>query len=255
MSRITASITADLLKNKAILIYCLLLALLGWGLFLMESHPEKVILALLQVTLIVLPLITGVFATMYYYNSAEFIQLLLVQPVRRGKIILGLFLGLTIGFMISFFLGIGLPLVLFYPDTSSLFLIVAGALLSVIFTSLALLVAVYQKDKARSMGVVLLLWAFFAFVFEGIQLMFMYQFSDYPIEGIMLWSTFLNPVSIARILVVMHTDAAALLGLSGAIFQDVFGSMKGACMAILAMLLWAGLPFLLVYKKFGRKDF
>lgn len=255
MSHITKSITIDLMKNRAILFYCLLIALMGWGLFLMESQPEKSILALLQLTLIVIPLITSVFTTVYYYNSAEFVQLLLIQPVRRGRIFSSLYQGLTFGFVISYMLGVGLPLVIFYPTTSSIFLVIAGVSLSVIFTSLSLFVSVVQTDKARSIGIVLLIWAFFAFIFEGIQLLLMYQYADYPLEIPILCITFLNPISLARILVVMQTEAAALMGLSGAVFKDFFGSLNGAFAVFITLFTWASIPYYLAYRKFIKKDF
>lgn len=255
MSSISSSIALDLLKNKAILIYGLLLAVLGWGMFFIESHPEKTILSLLQITLIVVPLMTGVFATIYYYNSAEFIQLLLIQPVKRSRIIRGIFVGLTSGFILSFLLGIGFPLLLFYPTIASLYLIISGILLSVAFTGIVLWVSIHQQDKARSMGIVLLLWIFFAFIFDGILLWVMYQLADYPIEQGILAATFLNPISIARILVVMQTEAAALLGLSGAIFQDFFGSLKGSIIAISVLLIWGILPYYFIRKKFLKRDF
>lgn len=255
MNRISWSIAADLLKNKAIIIYCFVLALFGWGMFLLETQPEKTILALLQVTLIILPLVTSVFATMYYYNSAEFIHLLLIQPIKRSKIITGIFVGLISGFIISYLLGIGLPLLLFYPTMASLYLIISGILLSIIFTSIALLVSTYQQDKARSMGIILLLWVFFAFVYDGIQLLIMYQLAEYPIEEGILMATFLDPVSIARILVVMQTEAAALLGLSGAIFQDFFGSLKGGLIAIFILIVWGIVPYIFTRRKFLKRDF
>lgn len=255
MRNISVNIAIDLLKNKAILIYGLLLVVLGWGLFLIESQPEKTILALLQITLIVIPLMTGVFATIYYYNSSEFIQLLLIQPIHRSRIIWGIFIGLTSGFILSFIFGIGLPLLVFYPTMASVYLILAGLLLSVIFTGLALWVSTHQQDKARSMGVVLLLWIFFTFIFDGILLWVMYQLAEYPIEQSMLITTFFNPVSIARILVVMQTEAAALLGLSGAIFQDFFGSLRGSTWAIIALLIWSIVPYCFVRRKFLKRDF
>lgn len=255
MNNISWSIALDLLKNRAILIYGIVLAMLGWGMFLVESQPEKTILALLQVTLIILPLVTSVFATMYYYNAAEFIHLLLIQPVRRGKIIRGVFAGLSGGFVLSYLLGVGLPLLLFYPTAASLYLIAAGVLLSVVFTGIALWVSTHQQDKARSMGIVLLLWVFFAFIYDGAQLLIMYQLAEYPIERSILWATFFNPVSIARILVVMQTEAAALLGLSGAIFQDFFGSFRGSFMAVLVLLVWGIVPYIFSRRKFLKKDF
>lgn len=255
MRNISSSIAFDLLKNKAILIYGLLLAVLGWGMFLIESQPEKTILALLQITLIVVPLMTAVFATIYYYNSAEFIQLLLIQPVPRSKIIWGVFVGLTSGFILSFLLGIGLPLLLFYPTIASLYLITSGILLTIIFTGIALWVSTRRQDKARSMGIVLLLWIFFTFIFDGILLWLMYQLAEYPIEQSILSATFFNPVSIARILVVMQTEAAALLGLPGAIFQDFFGSIKGSVIAVFALLLWSIIPYYFIRQKFLKRDF
>jgi len=255
MHNISWSIALDLLKNKAIIIYCLVIAALGWGMFLLESQPEKAILALLQVTLIIVPLITSVFATMYFHQSAEFIHLLLIQPVNRVKIIRGVFVGLASGFILSYLLGIGLPLLLFYPTLASLFLTIAGILLSIIFTGIALWVSTHQQDKTRSMGIVLLQWVFFAFVYDGMQLLVMYQLADYPIEQSILWATFLNPISIARILVVMQTEAAALLGLSGAIFQDFFGSLKGSLIAIFVLFVWGVVPFIFTRMKFLTRDF
>lgn len=255
MNKIISNITLDLFKNKAILIYGVLLAVLGWGLFVLESQPEKVILAILQVNLVFLPLVTSVFATIYFYNSAEFIQLMLIQPIKRSRIIWGIFAGLNFGFIVFYLLGIGLPLLIFYPTPASVFLIASGVLLSTIFTGIALLVSTHQQDKSRSMGIVLLIWAFFSFIFDGIQLFVIYQFAEYPIEKGILASTFLNPVSISRIIVVMQTEASALLGLSGAVFKDFFGSIAGAVISISTLVVWAVVPYVFIRRKFLSRDF
>ncbi|HKL04089.1 MAG TPA: hypothetical protein VJ911_10445 [Cryomorphaceae bacterium] len=255
MNKIISNITLDLFQSKAILIYGILLAVLGWGLFVLESQPEKVILAILQINLVVLPLITSVFATIYFYKSSEFIQLLLIQPIKRSRIIWGFFSGLNLGFIACYLLGIGLPLLIFYPTLASGLLIVSGLFLSVIFTGLALLVSTHQQDKSRSMGIVLLIWAFFSFIFDGIQLWVIYQFAEYPIEEGILASTFLNPVSISRIIVVMQTEASALLGLSGAVFKDFFGSMVGAIISIATLVVWTVLPYIFIRKRFLSRDF
>lgn len=254
MLKISTSILKDLLKNKAIIIYFLLLSAMGWGIFSLESQPEKAILALLQVTLFVLPLVTMVFASIYYYNSMEFILLLLAQPIKRSSMIGGLYLGLSGGFAAAFFAGVGLPLLVFYPGMESLFLIVAGLLLTFVFTALALLISARIQDKARGMGVSLIVWAFFAFIFDGLLLLLMYQLSDYPIERPVLVLSFLNPVDIARILVIMKTEASAMLGLSGVVFQEFFGSVKGVIASVAALLAWTLLPFFTAKRIFSRKD-
>lgn len=254
MQNISRIFFQDLLKNKVVVGYTLLMAVIGWGMFLIESQPQKVILTLLQVTLMVLPLMTVVFATIYYYNSQEFVLMLLSQPIHRKRIIRGLFSGLSQAFSLAYLLGIGLPLIVFYPTYESVFLLISGVFLSVIFTAIALWTSTMFRDKARGMGVALVIWAFFAFVYDGLLLLFMYQFSDFPIEKVVLVLSFFNPVDIARILVIMKTEASAMLGLSGAVFQNFFGSSAGAYISIFVMLIWVLLPFKLASRKFIRKD-
>ena len=254
MHRISHIIFQDLLKNKVVVGYLLLLSVIGWGMFMIESHPQKVILTLLQVTLIVLPLMTVVFATIYYYNSQEFVLMLLSQPIHRKKLFRGLFQGLSLAFALAYLVGIGLPLLIFYPSAESIFLLSTGLFLSLIFTAIALWTSTKFHDKARGMGVALVIWAFFTFVYDGLLLLFMYQFSDFPIEKVVLVLSFFNPVDIARILVIMKTEASAMLGLSGAVFQNFFGSSTGVYISAAVLLLWIVIPFALARRKFIRKD-
>ncbi|NJC26981.1 ABC transporter permease subunit [Neolewinella antarctica] len=254
MLNISKIIIWDLWKNKAVIAYGILMLTIGWGVFAIEDQPEKAVLSLLRIILFVQPLVTLLFAGMYYYNSQEFILLLAAQPVRRNTLFFGVFAGLTAVFTLIFLLSIGLPVLLFSPNVEGLSLLFAGALLIFIFTALALLVSVYFADKARGLGFALLLWAFFAFVYDGLLLLFMYQLADYPIERPVLGLLFFNPVDVARIFVISKTEASALLGLSGAVFQDFFGAMKGTVISGCVLATWALVPLSLAYRKFNRKD-
>lgn len=254
MFNISKIIVRDLWKNKAVIAYGILMLTFGWGIFAIEDQPEKAILSLLRIILFVQPLITLLFAGMYYYNSQEFILLLAAQPIRRQTLFLGIFAGLSFVFTLIFLLSIGLPVLLFSPNVEGLSLLLAGGLLIFVFTALALLVSVHFTDKARGMGFALLVWSFFAFVYDGLLLLFMYQLADYPIERPVLGLTFLNPVDVARIFVISKTEASALLGLSGAVFQNFFGSFRGAITAVMVLLIWVSVPFALAYRKFNRKD-
>lgn len=254
MYSISKIIIQDLWKNKAVIVYGLLMLVLGWGIFAIEDQAEKAVLSLLRIILFVQPLITLLFAGVYYYNSQEFLLLLAAQPIKRNTLFMGVFVGLATVFTLIFLLSVGGPILLFSPTLEGLALLAGGGLLIFVFTALALLVSVYCNDKARGMGFTLLLWSFFAFVYDGLLLLFMYQFAEYPIERPVLGLTFFNPVDIARIFVISKTEASALLGLSGAVFQNFFGSIAGAVAAITALLAWVGIPFGLAYRKFNRKD-
>jgi Cu-processing system permease protein len=78
-----------------VLAYTLFLAILSWSSFALEDNSAKGILTILNVILFTVPLVSILFATIYLYNSAEFIELLLSQPIKRGKIWISLFLGLS----------------------------------------------------------------------------------------------------------------------------------------------------------------
>jgi Cu-processing system permease protein len=196
-----------------------------------------------------------VFTAIYLYNAAEFIILLLSHPIGRSTVFGSFFLCLILAFVLGFVSGICLPLFIYYPSAESLFLAIGGLFLIIIFTSFGFFISVSNKDKARGLGVVLLLWALFAFIYDGILIYFMYQFSDYPIEKPVLFLTFINPIDIARILVIMKTDASAMLGLSGAVFQKFFGSDLGMVISVSILIVWSILPLTFAWRRFSRKDF
>jgi len=254
MPKVSQYIISDLFRNRLIQGYVLLLASVGWGIFMLESQPEKALLIIMQVTLFALPLIAIVFATVYFYNSQDFVVLLLAQPIARSTVIGGFYLGLCGAFVAGFLLSVGLPLLLFYSTPESIMLLLAGGLLIFIFVAIALFISTLVPDKARGMGLTLLLWAFFAFVYDGLLLFFMYYFGEYPIEPGVLTLSFFNPIDIARITIIMKTEASALLGLSGAIFRNFFGSTLGVLASLTALLTWTVVPFFLVKYSFARKD-
>lgn len=254
MWKVSYFILGDLIRNRVVLGYVVLLSVIGWGTFALESQPEKALLVLMQVTLLALPLIVMIFATIYYYNSLEFILLILAQPIARSTVITSIFTGLMVAFSLGFLLGMGLPLVIFYPSNESGLLILSGILLTMLFIAIALYVSTLMRDKSKGMGLALLLWAFFSFIFDGTMLFLMYQFADYPIEkGVLVLSLF-NPIDIARILVIMKTEASAMLGLSGAVFRDFFGSSTGVLVSVGTLIIWVIVPFWLARKRFLRKD-
>ncbi len=104
MNRIIKIILQDILKNKIVLGYTLILAILSWSSFALEDNSAKGLLTILNVILFTVPLVSILFSTIYLYNSSEFIELLLSQPVKRQKIWLSLFIGLSFfhGFLFPF---------------------------------------------------------------------------------------------------------------------------------------------------------
>ncbi|WP_321538509.1 hypothetical protein [Flavobacterium piscinae] len=104
MNRIIKIILTDILKNKIVLVYTIVLSLLSWSAFGLEDNSAKGLLTILNVILFTVPLVSILFTTIYLYNSSEFIELLLSQPIKRNKIWQSLFFGLSASMVLAFLL-------------------------------------------------------------------------------------------------------------------------------------------------------
>src|SRR5687768_4960905 len=88
MVRVIKYVFYDLLRTRFILLYTAFLFVSTFAMFQIDSDAAKVVLSLLNIVLMVVPLISVVFTTIHFYNSYEFIELMLAQPVNRKVIFL-----------------------------------------------------------------------------------------------------------------------------------------------------------------------
>jgi Cu-processing system permease protein len=127
-------------------------------------------------------------------------------------------------------------------------------MLTLVFVSLAFLASMLTRDKARAIGMALFLWLYFSLIYDGFVLWMVYSFSDYPLEKITLALIALNPVDLARIMMLLQLDIAALMGYTGAFYQDFFGSSLGIIFSSGTLLFWMALPLLAALRVFNKKD-
>lgn len=254
MKQLIKIILVDILKNKIVIAYTLIIAILAWSSFLLEDNTSKGLLTILNIILFTVPLVSILFATIYIYNSLEFIELIVSQPVKRSRIWISLFIAVTTALVISFLIGAGLPLLIYSSNFVGFMMLVVGTLITLVFTALAFLSSILTRDKARGIGLAILTWLFFALIFDGIVLFLLFQFSDYPIENAMVGITALSPIDLARIQILLHLDVSAMMGYTGAIFKDFFGTQTGLFISFFLLILWTIIPFLFSLKKFNSKD-
>ncbi|MCB0714877.1 MAG: ABC transporter permease subunit [Chitinophagaceae bacterium] len=255
MIKLSKYVLYNILKSKIIIAYTLFLFIVATGLFQMEANSSKAILSLLNIILIVLPLVSLIFTTIHYYNSYEFIELMLSQPLSRKRVLLSEFSGVCFSLVMAFCIGVGIPVLLFATDVSiGISLILIGIFLSIIFTSFAFYTSVNARDKARGIGTALLLWFYFTLIYDGIILLILFTFSDYPLENFTLVMAALNPIDLGRIFIMLKMDSSAMMGYTGALFKDFFGSSSGMAFTFGCMILWAAVPLLLALRKFRKKD-
>jgi len=254
MKKIIKYVMTDILRNRIILLYTVFLSVASFSMFSLEDNASKGLLSLLNIILIIVPLVSIIFSTIYIYNSAEFIELLVSQPLKRKTIWLSSFAGLAASLSFAFLAGAGIPIMIYQGNSIGLMMIAMGILLSIIFVAIAMLAAVKTRDKAKGIGVAILLWLYFSLLFDGLVLFLLFQFADYPLEKPMIGATALNPVDLGRIMILLRMDVSAMMGYTGAIFKDFFGTYTGVLFSFSVMFLWIVVPVWLSTRKFNRKD-
>lgn len=254
MARVVKYVFYDLLRTRFILAYTLFLLLSTIALFQLDSDSSKVILSLMNIALMVVPLISVVFTTIHFYNSYEFIELMLAQPVNRSVIFLGEYFAVALSLCFAFVAGVGIPMVAYGVAFQGFTLLYSGIMLTLVFVSLAFLAAVLTRDKAKAIGVALLFWFYFSLIYDGLVLWIIYSFSDYPLEKITLALIAFNPIDLARILILLKLDISALMGYTGAFYKEFFGSNVGWIFSTALLSGWIIIPIALARKIFKQKD-
>ena len=250
----------DLMRSRWSYVYFAFYLLLGVVLLFLNNDLSKAVITLMNVIIVLVPLIGTIFGVMYYYNSKEFTELLLAQPLKRSSIFLGQYLGVAISLSMSLILGLGIPFVFYGLFMSNAIwdfslLLITGTFLTLIFTALAFNIALSNENRIKGFGYAILLWLFMAIIYDGIFLMSLIIFSDYPLDKLSLIGTMLNPIDLSRTLILLKLDISALLGYTGAVFKQFFGTNLGLIVSFVALTLWVVLPVLRITMKANNKDF
>lgn len=250
----------DLMRSRWSYVYFLFYLALGFVLLFLNNDVSKAIITLLNIIIVLTPLIGTIFGVMYYYNSREFTELLLAQPIKRSTIFLGQYVGVALSLSLSLVIGLGIPFVLYGVFQSTeifnfISLLVVGAFLTFIFVALAFNIALSNENKIKGFGYAILVWLFLAVIYDGIFLITLVMFQEYPLDNLSLFATIFNPIDLSRILILLKLDISALLGYTGALFQRFFGTNLGMVSAFAMLTLWVIFPILRILVVSKKKDF
>lgn len=251
---------SDLLRSRWSYVYFLFYLVLGFVMLFLNHDLSKGVITMMNVIVVLVPLIGTIFGVMYYYNSREFTELLLAQPIRRSTIFLGQFLGVALSLTMCLVLGLGIPYLAYGLSRSDAIwdfasLILIGALLTFIFTALAFNMAIANENRIKGFGYAILTWLFMAVIYDGLFLMALIAFEQYPLDNFSLVATVFNPIDLSRLIILLKLDISALLGYTGAVFKQFFGTQLGLITSVITLILWSILPVVSFVRMGGRKDF
>ncbi len=254
MLKIVKYVIKDIIRSRIVIAYALILLAASFGLFNLGGDVSKGLIGMLSLVLLVVPLVCLVFGTIHFYNSYEFIELLASQPLKRRTLLLGELLGVAGALSGALLFGAGLPILLYAASATGFALLGVGLILTLVFVSLAFLGAVATRDKARGVGMAMMLWFYFALLHDGMMLLIMFAFEDYPLEKPTMTMIALNPIDLGRVIILLQMDVSALMGYTGALMKDLLGTTAGITFGMGILFLWILVPLSLALWIFRRKD-
>ena len=249
----------DVVRSRWVLATGVFFLLATDGLLRFGSGGAAALLAVGSLVLLVVPLVSILFGTVYLYHAREFTALLLAQPVTRRQLFTAQFGGLTIPLAVALLIGIATPFAVHGlpagASGASLATVVGLACaLAVVFVALAFVVAVRFEDRVSGLAASVGIWLLFALIYDGVVLLLIMLFADYPVERPVLVMMLANPVDLARVLLLMQFDASALMGYTGAVLQRTLAGGAGIAVAVAALAGWVAIPGFWAWRMFRRKD-
>jgi Cu-processing system permease protein len=251
---------SDLVRSYWTIIYFLFFAIVSSAILYFSADMTKSIVSIMNVVIVLIPLVSIIFGTIYYYSSREFTELLLAQPVKRSSLILGQYTGLALSLSLSFLAGVSIPFIAGGILASEhildfLLILLAGTCLSFSMSAIAYMTALRHENKILGFGISLFIWFFLAVLYDGLIMLLLVLFREYPTNSLAIIMTLLNPIDLSRVSIMLGLDISALMGYTGAVFLKFFGTVRGLPVSLLSMLLWILVPAYFMVRIANKKDF
>lgn len=220
----------------------------------------RLTLSLMNLVLFIVPLTGLLLGVTSIAGGGEGLPLLLAQPVSRGQVLMGKFLGLAAALAVAQAVGFGGGGLVVALNAGAAqargFLVLTGLSLLLGWLSVAagLLLATALPDRLKAVSAALLLWLVLVVAYDLVVLGATVLLQGVPLQTVLFPALLLNPVDMARVLTTLAVGSGALLGPTSAVLVNLFGGAGGMAVGLAAMLLETALPLLIAARIFRRRD-
>ena len=220
----------------------------------------RVTLSLMNLALLIVPLMGLMLGVTSVAGAGGTLPLLLAQPVRRGEVLLGKFVGLAAALTVAQAVGFGGggAIVALYAGAAQVPGFAALMLLSFVLgwltVSVSLCIATVWPDRLKAMSAALLLWLLMAVAYDLAVLGVTAIFHGLPLESMLFPALLMNPVDLCRVLVTLALGSGAMFGPTSAVLVHWFGAAGGTALGITVLALETLAPLALGVMVFRRRD-
>ena len=257
------------LESRWLFLFAILFALvvLGLSFFGLAQSREvgfqgfaRVTLSLLNLSLLLVPLAALLLGVTSVAGGAESLSLLLAQPVTRGEVLAGKFLGLGAALSVAQAVGFGGGgLVVAWNAGSAqapgfLALTVLSIALGWLSLSAALLVSAIWPDRLKAMSAALSLWLLMVVAYDLAVLGATALLRGVPLQAVLLPALLVNPVDLVRVLTTLAVGSGALFGPTSAVLVGFFGTAGGAALCVAVLAIETAVPLWVAARIFRARD-
>jgi Cu-processing system permease protein len=217
--------------------------------------------SLLNMVLYIVPLIALTMGTLSFNSEKSASELLFAQPVTRGEILFGKFLGLFASIFTATLVGFGLAGIIIaakagndgvwrYPA-----FVAFSLLLALIFLSLSAFISTICRRKTRAFGVALFAWFFFVLFYDLLVIGGTFLFKERTANTLVFGSLFGNPVDMVRVASLMTLNGKDIFGAGGAaLLRFLGGEALSLLILIIALGLWVVTPLVAAQRLIKHQD-
>jgi len=220
----------------------------------------RVTLSLMNLVLLIVPLTGLVLGVTSIAGSGDTLPLLLAQPVTRGEVLAGKFLGLSAALSVAQALGFGGGGVVIALSAGAdqvpgfVALTALSMALGWLTIAASLAIGVLWPDRLRAMSMALLLWLLMAVAYDLAVLGATALLKGLPLQSVLFPALLLNPVDLARVLTTLAVGSGALFGPTSAVLMKMFGAATGIALGIAVLAVETIVPLVVAARVFRRRD-
>ena len=220
----------------------------------------RVTLSLMNLVLFIVPLTGLMLGVTSIAGGGGTMPLLLAQPVGRGEVLLGKFLGLAAALTVAQAVGFGGGGVVVASqagaDQVRGFLALTGLSIGLGWLTVAtsLCIAVIWSDRLKAMSAALLLWLLMVVAYDLVVLGATAMFQGVSLQTVLFPALLLNPVDLARVLTTLAVGSGALFGPTSAVLMKMFGSTTGVALGLAVLAIESVVPLVVAARVFRRRD-
>jgi Cu-processing system permease protein len=246
----------NILRNKWLIVYSLLIAALTFALILVGGSFSKALLSISNVIVVLVPLVSLLFTVVYWYYNEKYTEMLLTQPLSRRSIFFSRFLALVGSQSLSVSIGLLVPFLFYGGLSKGVFLnVLVAVVLTTTFVAIGLWIAMVLSDRMKGVGLALGVWFFFTVIYDGLILLLLISLKEYPLDYVSGILGVLNPIGLSRVILLMFHNGSLLLGYAGSLAYKLLTQSMGYGIAALVGLVWLILPLGFAKSKMLKKDF